>query len=71
MEPLLSAAAGTLLLRPYVFLFLLVYLVGCSLHLGLKRALLFCTAGYLIAWASEYSSIHNGIPYGHYYYLDS
>ncbi|MCC6346071.1 MAG: carotenoid biosynthesis protein [Nitrospirales bacterium] len=68
---MLSAAAGTLFLRPYVFLFLLVYLVGCSLHLGLKRALLFCAAGYLIAWVSEYSSIHNGIPYGHYYYLDS
>lgn len=71
MEALLSAAAGTLLLRPYVFLFLLVYLVGCSLHLGVKRAFLFCGAGYLIAWASEYSSIHNGIPYGYYYYLDS
>jgi putative membrane protein len=40
------------------------------MHLGLKRALLFCAAGYLIAWLSEYSSIHNGIPYGHYYYLE-
>jgi uncharacterized membrane protein len=40
------------------------------MHLGLKRALLFCIAGYLIAWASEYSSIHNGFPYGYYYYID-
>lgn len=60
----------TFLLRPYVFVFLLVYLFGCSMHMGLKTALLFCAAGYLIAWLSEYSSIHNGIPYGHYYYLD-
>ena len=60
----------TILLRPYVFIFLAVYLAGCSLHLGLKRALLFGIAGYAIAWLSEFSSIHNGFPYGHYYYLD-
>ncbi len=60
----------TILLRPYVFIFLAVYLAGCSLHLGLKRALLFGVAGYGIAWLSEFSSIHNGFPYGHYYYLD-
>jgi putative membrane protein len=60
----------TLLLRPYVFVFLAVYLAGCSLHLGLKRALLFGIAGYAIAWLSEFSSIHNGFPYGHYYYLN-
>jgi uncharacterized membrane protein len=59
----------TILLRPYVFIFLAVYLAGCSLHLGLKRALLFGIAGYVIAWLSEFSSIHNGFPYGHYYYL--
>lgn len=60
----------TVLLRPYVFVFLLVYLLGCSMHLGLKRAFLFSVAGYLIAWLSEYSSIHNGIPYGYYYYIE-
>ncbi len=57
-------------MRPYVFVFLLVYLLGCSLHLGAKRAVLFCIAGYLIAWLSEYSSVHNGIPYGYYYYIE-
>jgi len=41
------------------------------MHLGLKRALLFSVVGYLIAWLSEYSSIHNGIPYGYYYYLEN
>ncbi|HUI67928.1 MAG TPA: carotenoid biosynthesis protein [Nitrospirota bacterium] len=60
----------TILLRPYVFVFLVVYLAGCSLHLGLKRAFLFSVAGYAMAWLSELSSIHNGFPYGHYYYLD-
>jgi hypothetical protein len=36
----------------------------------MKRALLFSVVGYGIAWLSEFSSIHNGFPYGLYYYLD-
>jgi len=35
----------------------------------MKRAFLFGIAGYFIALLSEYSSIHNGVPYGHYYYI--
>jgi len=70
MESFLSLILNTILLRPYVFAFLFVYLLGCSLHLGVKRAISFCAAGYLIAWLSEYSSIHNGIPYGYYYYIE-
>ncbi|HEX8949314.1 MAG TPA: carotenoid biosynthesis protein [Dissulfurispiraceae bacterium] len=69
MESALPLLLGTIALRPYVFAFLLVYLLGCSLHLGVKRAVLFCAAGYFIAWTSELSSIHNGIPYGLYYYI--
>jgi putative membrane protein len=68
METLLSQTLGTITLRPYFVAFLLAYFLACTLHLGLKRALLFAVAGYVIAWASECSSIHNGIPYGHYYY---
>jgi uncharacterized membrane protein len=64
-----SQIFGTIILRPYFVAFLLAYFLACSLHLGLKRAFLFAIAGYCIAWASEYSSIHNGIPYGHYYYI--
>ena len=66
----LSLLFNTVLLRPYVFAFLLAYLFSCSLHLGAKRAVLFVIAGYLIAWLSEYSSIHNGFPYGYYYYIE-
>jgi putative membrane protein len=70
MEDVCMLLFHTIQLRPYVFVFLLIYMIGCSLHLGLKRALLFCLAGYSIAWLSEYSSIHNGIPYGHYFYIE-
>jgi uncharacterized membrane protein len=61
---------STIALRPYVFIFLLVYLVGCTLQFGLKRTLLFGILGYVIAWLSELSSIHNGFPYGLYYYIE-
>jgi uncharacterized membrane protein len=70
MESFPALFLNTIVLRPYVFVFFAVYLIGCSMHLGLKRALLFGAAGYFITWLSEYSSIHNGIPYGLYYYIE-
>lgn len=69
MEALFSQIKGTIVLRPYFAAFFLAYVLACTLRLGLKRALLFGVAGYLIAWAAEYSSIHCGIPFGRYYYL--
>jgi putative membrane protein len=60
---------GTIWLRPYVFAFLLVYLVAATAHLGLRRTLCYVPLGYLIAWCSEYASIHWGFPYGDYFYL--
>ncbi len=70
MESLPALLLNTVILRPYVFIFLLVYLAGCSVHLGVKRALSFGILGYLITWLSEYSSIHIGFPYGAYYYIE-
>ncbi len=69
MESLAGLLLGTIALRPYVFIFLLVYLVGCTLHLGLKRAVIFCVIGYFLTWLSEYASIHSGFPYGYYRYV--
>jgi putative membrane protein len=61
----------TIVLRPYVFVFFLLYLAGSTLHLGLNRAILFGIAGYGIAWLSEFSSIHTGFPYGLYHYIET
>ena len=73
MEPriadLFSQILGTIALRPYFVAFLLAYVLACSLRLGLKQALVFAAVGYAVAWVSEYSSIHTGIPYGRYHYL--
>lgn len=63
--------AGTVLLRPYVFAFFAAYLVSCSLQFGFRQSVLFAVSGYLIAWLSEVSSIHNGFPYGLYTYIEA
>jgi putative membrane protein len=66
----LSLLSGSLILRPYVFFFLVVYLVVSSIHLGyLRTAILFFLA-WGIAFLSEFSSTRNGFPYGYYEYLD-
>ncbi|MFA4974723.1 MAG: carotenoid biosynthesis protein [bacterium] len=59
----------TFLHRPYVFAFLAAYLFLAWRFFGWRRTTLWLVSGYLIAWASEYSSIHNGFPYGEYHYI--
>jgi putative membrane protein len=69
MFEILKLLWGTVLLRPYVFAFLAIYLIAATAHLGWRRAFLYIPLGYSLAWMSEYSSIHWGIPYGDYYYI--
>ncbi|HDM77085.1 MAG TPA: carotenoid biosynthesis protein [Deltaproteobacteria bacterium] len=69
MADLFSKITGTILLRPYVFIFLLIYLLAAFSQIGWKKTSLFLLIGYLTAFFSEYSSIHTGIPYGLYHYI--
>jgi putative membrane protein len=69
MWEFLRLLAGTLWLRPYVFIFLACYLALATLHLGFGRTLAFLVSGYLMAWAMEFSSIHTGFPFGLYIYI--
>ncbi|HIJ68880.1 MAG TPA: carotenoid biosynthesis protein [Deltaproteobacteria bacterium] len=71
MYELLRLLWGTILLRPYVFAFLAVYLVAGWRHIGWKRTLAFIPLGYAFAWISEFSSIHWGFPYGDYFYIQN
>ncbi len=63
-----SLFISTILLRPYVFILFGLYFLAGRLKLGAKRIIIFTVLAYVIAFASEYSSTRNGIPYGHYYY---
>ena len=65
---ILSGLLNGVTSRPYVFVFLALHLALCICHLGLHRALLFTVLGYVVALVCEASSIHNGFPFGLYYY---
>ena len=67
---LLAQLIGTVVLRPYVFIFLAFYFVANTLYFGFKQTLGFTVGGYLLVFLSEYSSTRTGFPYGFYYYID-
>lgn len=67
---ILDLLIGTVVLRPYVFIFLLVYLVASTFQFGLKRTLAFTVVGYALVFTAEFSSTRIGFPFGFYYYLD-
>jgi uncharacterized membrane protein len=69
MVEFLGLLGGTVWLRPYVFLFLGVYLLLATCHLGAARALIFLVLGYLVAWLAELGSINFGFPFGEYLYI--
>jgi uncharacterized membrane protein len=62
---------GTILLRPYVFIFFASYLFLAITHIGRKRTLLFTVIAFCIAFLCEWSSAvaATGFPFGLYYYI--
>lgn len=69
MSDLPRLLLGSLLLRPYVFVFLLLHLVGAAALLGWRRTVIFTLLTWGAAFAAESSSIRTGIPFGWYYYI--
>ena len=67
----LTLILKTVLLRPYVFLFLAAYLVIAILNMGVIRSIVFTALAFTIAFLSEYSSTRNGFPYGFYSYIET
>jgi uncharacterized membrane protein len=68
---IISLFWGTILLRPYVFVFLAFYLAIAILNMGIVRSLCFTCLAYLVAFLCEYSSTRNGFPFGFYTYIDT
>ncbi|HUG37735.1 MAG TPA: carotenoid biosynthesis protein, partial [Candidatus Limnocylindrales bacterium] len=60
--------AGTLVLRPYVFVFLVTYLVLATRDMGFRATLGFLGWGFTVAFVAEYASTRAGIPFGLYHY---
>jgi putative membrane protein len=59
---------GTLVLRPYVFLFLGLALVAAAAEQGLRRALRFAGIVWATAFLAEFASTRIGVPFGFYEY---
>src|SRR5712692_1692443 len=59
---------GTLLLRPYVFAFLLAFLVAAVWDLGPRRTVGFLCWSWGAAFVTEYTSSRVGVPFGLYHY---
>ena len=59
---------GTVMLRPYVFAFLGLFLLAGTIDLGWRRVLGFAGCVWPVAWLAEFSSTRTGIPFGLYQY---
>lgn len=62
---------STIALRPYVFIFLASYLFIAIVTFGLRTTLLFTVLTYAVSLACEWSSVHNGFPFGLYHYVEA
>lgn len=62
---------GSVVYRPYVYGFLVAYLVFSIYQLGWRKSVLFLVAMYFLAFLAEYSSTRNGFPFGVYTYIDT
>ena len=62
---------ATIELRPYVFIFLASFLAIAIINFGVRTTLLFTVLTYAVSLACEWSSVHNGFPFGLYHYLDA
>lgn len=59
---------GTLVLRPYVFAFLALFLAAGCADLGWRRTLGFGAVVWPVTWLAEFCSTRIGIPFGRYHY---
>ena len=67
----LERAAAMIVGRPYVFVFLAIYLVVAVMRIGWRRTAVFSVIAYVVAFAAEFSSTRNGIPFGLYHYIET
>lgn len=71
MESLPLLFVKTVVLRPYVFVFLAAFLLVGERLLGWRRTAVFFLTSWITAFVCEYSSTRVGVPFGFYYYTGS
>ncbi len=68
---ILTLLGKTLLLRPYVFLFLAIALATSTWLMGKQRTAIFFLLTWVTAFVCEFSSTRTGVPFGWYFYNGS
>jgi putative membrane protein len=68
---LLILLGKTLLLRPYVFVFLAIALAASTWLMGKQRTTIFFLLTWVTAFVCEFSSTRTGVPFGWYFYTGS
>src|SRR6202035_281077 len=71
LTPPMHLLIATVELRPYVFIFLAAFLFISIVNFGVCTTLLFTVLTYGVSLACEWSSVHNGFPFGLYHYIDA
>jgi putative membrane protein len=61
---------STVVLRPYVFAFLALFLLAAVRNMGWERTAFFTGLTWLLAFVAEYASTHVGLPFGPYVYVE-
>ena len=67
----MSLFLATVTLRPYVFIFLASFLFIGIVNFGARATVIFAGLTYAVALVSEWSSVHNGFPFGLYHYIEA
>ena len=62
---------STIALRPYVFIFLASFLFIAIVNFGFRATILFTVLTYSVTLGCEWSSVHNGFPFGLYHYVEA
>ena len=71
MTEVVRLLAGSVVLRPYVFVFLAVYLVAAVTKMGWARTAVFSLVAWAIAFIAELSATRTGFPFGWYVYVET
>ncbi len=71
MTEIASLLWGSVVHRPYVYAFFACFLLFALRQLGAWRTATFAISTWLTAFGAEYSSTHNGFPFGPYTYFDA
>jgi putative membrane protein len=68
---LMRLLIGSVIYRPYVYVFFICFLVFAIRQMGAFKTLFYTIMAWALAFLAEWSSTRNGFPFGMYHYIDT